>query len=94
MEIEEFAKMLRENPQLVDSMRKKGELNEFKEKYDVVRASPLKCPACSQWGQVGGSLWINREDPKRMVCRKCKLEWAIECLTLPTNDLIWKLKHP
>ena len=93
MEIEEFAKMLAADPTLAERIQRKGELAEFKEKYNTVRASPLKCPACSQWGQTGGSLWMDKDDPYRFVCKKCKLEWRLECLTLPNNDLIFKMKQ-
>lgn len=92
-QLEEFAKILKEDPKLAESFKRRVELDEFKEKYNTVRASPLKCPACSQWGQTGGSLWINKDDPSRFVCRKCKLEWHVECLTLPTQDLIYKMKQ-
>lgn len=92
-ELEDFAKMLQADPKLADTFKRRAELAEFKERYNLARATPLKCPACSQWGQTGGSLWINKDDPSKFVCRKCKLEFIIQCLTLPLNDLISQMRQ-
>lgn len=92
-ELEEFAKALTEDPSLLERLRKREELDGFKELYNLARATPLKCPACSSFGQPGGSLWINKDDPKRFVCRRCKLEWIIECQTTSNEELILKLRE-
>ncbi len=89
----EFTDALLKDPDLVAKLQRRVELNEFKEQYSVERATPLKCPACSGFQMSGGSLWINKEDRSIFVCRKCKLQWKIECLTLPTNELIIQMKE-
>ena len=89
---EEFSKSLARDPTLLAKLQRQAELLEFKEKYNVERSTPLKCPACSQWGQTGGSLWRGK-DKNRFVCRKCHLEWRIECLTQSTEELIIQIKQ-
>ena len=92
--MEEFSKALQEDPKLMERVKKRAELDDFKEKYNVERASPLKCPACSQWEMSGGSLWgPKRGTTNEFVCRKCKLEFRIECLTTPTPELIIKMRQ-
>ena len=88
---EEFAKALSKDPRLLEKLTKRAELQDFKDKYNVERASPLKCPACSQYGMTGGSLWIHADDKSLFTCRKCKLTFKIECQTLPTEELIYKM---
>lgn len=88
----EFAKLLAADPSLIEKLQKRADLDKFREKYNVLRATPLKCPACSQWGQSGGSLWINKDDKSRFVCRKCKLEWIISCQTVSNEELIIKMR--
>ena len=88
---QEFAKLL-QDPDALARLQKQTSLREFKEKYNVERASPLHCPACSQFGYTGGSLWMNKDDHTKFVCRKCLLEFKVECLTLPNEELIIKIK--
>lgn len=92
-DLEEFAKMLQADPKLAETLRRREELSEFKERYNLERATPLKCPVCSQWGQTGGSLWINKDDRSVFVCKKCKLSFQIFGLTVPTNILIDQLRE-
>lgn len=92
-EQQEALNKLLKNPDLIAKIQKSSELADFKEQYHVVRASPLKCPHCSQWGQVGGSLWIVDGEKDHFVCRKCKLAFIVSCLTLPTNELIIKMRE-
>jgi len=91
-DLEEFANIV-SNPELLANFKRKVALQEFKDKYNVDRASPLHCPACSQSGYTGGSLYFNKDIPTKCVCRKCFLEWNIECLTTPVQDLIYKIKE-
>lgn len=91
--VEEFARMLAQDPKLAERLQRRAEIDEFKMKYNVERATPFKCPACTQWGKSGGSLWIGKDDKSRFVCRGCKLEWKIICLTLPTEELIIQIKE-
>src|SRR3972149_3595098 len=88
----DFSMLLAQDPSLASKLQKQAELQEFKEKYEVERATPLKCPACSQWGQTGGSLWRG-EEKNRFVCRKCHLEWKVECLTISTEEVILQIKQ-
>jgi len=92
-DIEEFAKTLTKDPSFLEKLKKRTELEEFKKKYNLQRATPLKCPACSQWGQTGGSLWITKDNPKRFVCRKCKLVWLLDCQTISNEELILQLRQ-
>jgi len=89
---EEFSKILQDKEAL-EKLQKQVSFQDFKEKYSVERATPLHCPACSQYGYVGGSLWINKEDHTKFVCRKCLLEFKVECLTTPNDELIRKIKE-
>lgn len=89
---EEFAELLKD-PKALASLQRTTELQEFKDKYNVARASPLKCPACSQWGMTGGSLWIVKDTTNQFVCRKCKLEWLVECKTISNTELILKIRE-
>lgn len=88
----ELFNQLLKDPKALLALQKSTQLAEFKEQYKAVRASPLKCPACSQWGQTGGSLWIT-EDKKTFVCRKCRLVWELECKTVNTEELIFKMRQ-
>ena len=66
---DEFSKALQKDPKLLEKLLKRAELDEFKEKYNLERATPFKCPACSQWGMTGGSLWIHKDDPNLFTCK-------------------------
>ena len=90
--IEDFTKALNQDPTLLDKLQKQSELAEFKEKYNTERATPLKCPVCAQFYQYPGSLWINKNDHTKFVCRKCKLEFKLECLTVDNEILISDLR--
>ena len=91
-EIQEFLKALQKDPSLISKLKKRDELEEFKEKYNVERATPLKCPACASILQSPGSLYIDKDDHTLFTCKKCKLQYKIECLTLPNDDLIGNLR--
>ena len=88
---EEFAKLV-SDPKTLALLRKRAEMDEFKTRYHAVRASPLKCPACSSAGYSGGSLWVT-ETKNQFVCRRCKLEWELNCLTVSTDELIFKMRQ-
>jgi len=90
---EEFTKALQKDPKLLNRLKKKAELDEFKGLHNLERATPLKCPACSQWGMTGGSLWIHKEDRLLFTCRKCKITWRIECQTIPNEELIYQIRE-
>lgn len=91
--LQQFAEELAKDSKLVERLKRSQELAEFKEKYNVERASPLKCPACSGWQMSGGSLWMDKDDPNRFVCRKCHIEWKVECLTYSNEELIIKIRE-
>ncbi len=86
-----FAALIQDKDQLA-RLQKQAELIEFKEKYDIDRATPLKCPACSQWQMSGGSLWIHIEDKTLFTCRKCKLTFRVECQTISNDELILHIR--
>jgi len=87
----DFADYLAKNPGLIEKFQKEKELAEFKEKYGVKKSTPLKCPACST--MYGGTLWASAEYPKRYTCKKCKLSFYIECLSIPNDKLIEKIRE-
>lgn len=89
---EEFLKALQEDPTLTAKLKKQEEFQAFKDKYNVHKASPLKCPACSAFLQFPGTLWTGN-DTTRLVCRKCKLEWTLICHTIPNDELFPELKE-
>ena len=90
--VEDFARALQEDPTLISRLKKGAELDDFKVKYNVERATPLKCPVCSIFLQSPGSLWINKDDPTQFVCRKCKLEFTLICNTVDNGTLISDLR--
>lgn len=68
---------LTSDPEYVKRVLRSNELDTFKQEFGVVGSSKLRCPACSQFGQSGASLWWNPDNPTRFVCRKCKRVWQI-----------------
>ena len=89
---EAFLKAIEQDPTLLNRLKKQAELADFKEKYNTQRATHLKCPVCAQFYQYPGSLWINKDDHTKFVCKKCKLEYNLECLTVPNDKLIEDLR--
>ncbi len=89
----EFLQNLASNPKLMETIAKRAELDKFKETYNTERASPLRCPACNQYGVNGGSLWIHKDDPYLFTCRKCKLTFRLECKNVDNEKLIYLLKE-
>lgn len=90
---EEFLKALQEDPSLINRLKKGSGLSDFKERYEVEKASPLKCPVCSALLQSPGTLWYKKEDPTYFVCRKCRLVFTLICHTIQNNELIDKLRQ-
>jgi len=90
--MQDFARALSEDPGLLNRLQKQTELADFKEKYNTERATPLKCPVCSVFYQYPGSLWINKDDPTKFVCKKCKLEFSLICNTVDNDILISDLR--
>ena len=91
-EMEDFLKALKKDPDLPGKLQKKEELKEFKEKYSVGRATPLKCPACAAVLQYPGSLYEDPSNRSRFVCKKCKLVWFISTDSITNEELIANLR--
>jgi len=89
----DFLKKVQEDPSLVDRTLRQDELRVFKEKYNVIGASGLKCPSCAAYLDNPGSLWWNPENPTYFVCRKCKLEFLIDCWNVKISMVIEELKR-
>lgn len=89
----DFLKALAKDPGLIDKLGKQENLRGFKDKYDVEKTSGLKCPSCAAYLQSPGSLYYNPSNPIHFVCRKCKLEFRIFCLTIENIVLIEELKR-
>ena len=87
MNEEDFKKALERDPSFLEKLRRRTELAEFKEKYHLLRASPFKCPNCKE-----GTLWISKV-LNRFTCRKCLLEFDLECISISTEELILKLRE-
>ena len=91
--MERFLEKVQKDPGLVDRTLKQDELRLFKEKYHVVGASGLKCPACAAYLDNPGSLWWDPQVPTYFICRKCKLIFHIECLNVKNSMLLEELKR-
>jgi len=92
-----FLKALADDPELISKQNRREEQQAFIQKYNLQRATPLKCPSCSTAQFSGGSLWIDKDNPNRFVCRKCKTVWIIDLedadLGKFIEDLRWALKQ-
>ena len=84
---------LAKDPKYIERVQKSYELESFKSKYGVSGSSGLRCPACNQYGQSGGSLWGPREGTdNEYVCRKCELVWMLRCLSKSVKEVIREVK--
>jgi hypothetical protein len=90
-DVEEFSAYLRAHPEEVARLKKREGLEEFKAKYFVDKASPLKCPACRD--MYGGTLWMSSSHHFRFVCRKCKVAFHMSCTSEPMDELIARLRE-
>lgn len=90
-QMEEFMEYLKEHPEEISRLKKREGMEDFKAKFHVDKASPLKCPACrDQWG---GTLWMSTTHPFRFVCRKCKIVLHMSCISETNGDLIARLRE-
>lgn len=85
---------LAKDPKYIEKAQRSVALDEFKSKYEVQRASGLKCPGCLQGNQYGGgSLWGPRTGTdNQYVCRKCGLLWTIVCMNRDVREVIKEIK--
>jgi len=90
-DLQAFANSLKD-PDMVTKLRKQASFAEFKERYGVTHASPLKCPVCSQGGYAGGSLWTG-PDQKHFICRRCLVEIEITFTRISNEEMLIKLKE-
>ena len=91
-EMSEFLKALEKDPNLVKKIKKKEEKLSFLSQHNLKEATPLKCPACAAVIKTPGSLYVNKDDPTKFVCRKCKLEFILDCINIPMELLISNLR--
>ena len=90
----DIVEKLAKDPEYLQRAIRSEDLDSFKNLYGVSGSSRLRCPACNQYGQSGGSLWGPKEGTTNVyVCRKCELMWQIECLTRPTGEVIQGIKN-
>jgi len=87
-----YLEKVQKDPGIVARTLKQEDLRAFKDKYGVVGASGLKCPACAAYLESPGSLWWNPENPTHFVCRKCHLVLKIECEHYPIQTVCEELK--
>jgi hypothetical protein len=103
-ELGQFMSEIIKNPDLLLQMKRRAELDKFKETYHVTKASGLKCPACSAYLSFGGgSLWWDptqapSEDGTcnsyyEFACRKCNLTWSIACTSKPLEEVQAEIKE-
>lgn len=90
-ELTEFSDYLKAHPEEVARLKKRDGMEEFKSKYHVDKASPLKCPACRD--MYGGTLWSSPSHHFRFVCRKCKVAFHIDCTSETLENLLERLKE-
>jgi len=83
---------LAKDPDYLKKAIRSNDLDTFKSKFGVTKSSKLRCPACNQYGQSGGSLWWDPDSPTWFVCRKCHLVWTIKCESANLEDVIKEIK--
>lgn len=85
---------LAKDPKYIERAQRAVALGDFKDKYEVDHASGLKCPGCTEGNQFGGgSLWgPRRGTDNEYVCRKCLLEWRIDCTSDDVEEVIRRIK--
>lgn len=88
----EFARAISKDPNLLTTLQKRIEKEEFFSTYNIDKATPLKCPHCSSYLNTGGSLYIHKEDPNTFTCRKCKLTFTLISHEKPLDLLINNLR--
>ena len=94
MGIDEMFEAMVKDPKLMEKLSRRADLDNFREKYKVKRATPLRCPACSQYGMSGGALWGPEEGTEnKYVCHKCLLEWIVSCETVSTEELMLQIRQ-
>ena len=86
-EMDNFLKEFRKDPNLLSKIQAKEGMNEFKEKYNVEKATPLRCPICNQYGVTGGSLWISKDTSSSFTCRKCHITFIITTSPVPIEEI-------
>lgn len=91
-DMQAFLKALEKDPDLGSKLVKRAQMEEFKEKYKVDRASSLKCPACAAVLRSPGTLYWDPTRPNHFVCKKCKTIYHIECKTVPIEDLVENIR--
>lgn len=89
---ERFLKALAKDSRLIEKLERGKDLSSFKEEFQVVRATPLKCPACASIQQSPGSLWAHKEFKDRFTCRKCRVTYHITAEPVSTEQLILRLR--
>jgi len=65
---------------------KQTELREFKEHFQVDKASNYHCPWCQQ-----GRLYF-QEEKEFYICRECRLKFSIDCLDIENLDKLLEAK--
>ena len=89
----ELLERLVKDPDFIKKALRSNALDSFKSKYGVEHASGLKCPGCLNPSMGGGSLWGPKKGTENeYVCRRCLLQWKIDCLTRPTSEVIKEVK--
>ena len=88
----ELLERLAKDPDYLKRAIRSNDLDTFKNRFGVTKASGLRCPACSQYGQSGGSLWWLPEAPETFTCRKCERTYTITCNGEDVFDIIKEIK--
>jgi len=94
---EEFAKWFEKEQKAgrdpVAQLRRRRDIEAFKEKYGAIKTYGLVCPACTDVGKMKeGHLWVTKEK-NVMVCRNCEKVFYLECRTISNDELVMELKE-
>ena len=94
---EEFLKYLEKEKAAgrdpIAALKRKQDIEAFKEKYGAIRTYGLVCPACTDVGKMKeGHLWIT-DKKNTMVCRNCERIFYLECKTISNDELVMQLKE-
>ena|SRR4030042_808958 len=86
-----YEKMLKKYKDPLATIERREALAEFRTKYNVDKASPLICPACSHYMSIH-KLYQRLDNPNIFVCRSCLLEFHIEYFSTGIEKLLETLK--
>jgi len=77
----------------IAQLKRRQDIDAFKEKYGATRTYGLVCPACTDVSKMKeGHLWITNKQ-NTMVCRNCERVFYLECQTISNDELVMQLRE-